>query len=489
MWREPLNSLIEFNSIDYGAEKTELKDINVSELLKLFNLWNLSDIELEKEIYRISWIDINKTIDLKYLQSLYEEALSIYQNTFHIKIRSPFSDYIFRSKSDVTNFLKRTNTSSNTDRRQIYCDLIKITFSLHQIEQHPVMSAMEDYTFNYIQNSFINTPMPQVWRFGDLSLASLANKKKNKDYYEVETIYYKQLPSGWEQEIPCFLRYRWKSRERMVVKMLWNNQQWISINDIIKDGIWEELEPRKNNRDRIYLLEFQYLNLKRIWKEDTFKFRAKPGYFSEEEIEEYALMDDLDEGFRLELLNLDYIVKKAWTMKYQDCKWQQRYLVWKSLQVWIEARTVKKWNKNQSWYAASEIVDWEKTIDAMIWLRWWVSRSYIERIANKVAENQNVEKDRNKILESYIKKYRRVYIPWRSRNIYSSVDRMFEIVENAAEYPRFIVDVLIRELGIKDFNVMELIESVKKAQEEFPKDNSIEKSIKRVRDSILWVID
>lgn len=487
-WRDEFGS-----GINYWSDEMTLEDIHLAEVLKLFNLWWVSDEELEKSVSNSLELDLDDPVTIRYINTLYRDAISLYIDTFLIDIKEPFRSINFKNKSEVIWFLRSTSMAKSHDRRQIYCDLVKIMFCLDEVEKKPELKNAEEHARSFVKDNYIDPSIPDIWRLDNYNFQWLEQKKENKDYYETSCRYYKKMLSGWEKAIDCTMRFRWKTKERMVVKMLGNNQGWYDIDEVIRDSIGVELEPRKNNKDRIYLLEYQYLIQCKAWDESNIDFRQKPGFFTQEELEWYQEDDELHPKFKKALKTLSALKKRQGTAKYQDAKTQWKVWVWFGVKNGCEQRTVKKWNKNQSWFSASEIVDGWKVIDAMIWLRWWVSESYVKRIVDNVAMNQEVEKDKDTILQSYLSKYRRVFIPKLNRNIYTSLDRAYEIVENAVEYPVFVVDVLKRELfGLKEqesgFTGEEIVSRVNVMKRKFPKD-SLEKIFQRVKDDIHGIVN
>jgi hypothetical protein len=147
-------------------------------------------------------------------------------------------------------------------------------------------------------------------------------------------------------------------------------------------------------------------------------------------------------------------------MKYQDCKLQWMIeLEWWKLNG-AESRVVIKWNKNQSWISASEVLDGKKIIEAVIGMRWWVSKSYVQKVVDKVCSIPWIEKSNDFILENYLGGLIKVQVPKLNRNIYSSLSRLEEVVKNAHEYPEFIVNAIMKHFNYT-WELKDAIERIK----------------------------
>ena len=82
----------------------------------------------------------------------------------------------------------------------------------------------------------------------------------------------------------------------------------------------------------------------------------------------------------------------------------------------------------------------------MIWLRWWASKSYIQRIVDSIKEAPEVQKNHKAIFEDIVYRLIPVEVPKKWRSIYSTQERLEEIIENAQEWPRFILQALSKSL-------------------------------------------
>lgn len=422
-------------------------------------MWGLSDEELRSQISQELWMDIGKSETLDYINDLYTRAVEMYSETFAIDLRAPFNNMHFSKTSDVLDFLKKTATSTYKERRQIYCDLVKLTFWFHLIEKTPQMKNAESDMNILIWENFLRDNMSEVWSF-NLDIAKTMDKVPWKEYRETDWIYHKKMANGKTKQIPCILRFRWKTHQKMLIKILWSEKWNMKLTDLINDSMGLELEP-KNDWDEIYLFESIYFLFKKlgdVWKTD---FRQKPGFFSNEELKHFSQNENLHPEFRDFLTeNIASKVKKHGSSKYKDCKWQWSVEVEPGMINGLEARVVKKWNKNQSWFSASEIIDGGKVLDALIGLRGWVQDSYIKKIAQSVAKKDTILKDAEKIQELYLSKLIKVQIPKKNKKIYSNQFRLLEIIKDAYEYPEFIVNAIRKHIWSKQ-SIEEIINQTK----------------------------
>lgn len=447
-----------FWSINYAFDGDSIHDVKSSRILNLFNLWDISDDDLHERVSREIWKDIDSPEGLEYINELYFKALSLYKEKFLIELKKPFIDKCFKDSGEVLRFLKLT-VKSSSDKRQIYCDLIKIMFCLDEVAKNSQMKNAEQNALRLVTDSYFQADDQSVGKF-DFDLASIHSKKQGKDYYETSWYYFKRMKSWGFKKIPCVLRYRWKSAEKMVIKMLSTDKGSSNILDIIKDSIWVELEA-SNKEDSIYLLEYLYHIHREKWEINQTEFRQKPWFYSKADLERFSKMEELSEDFREHLsCCLGQVKKRMGTTKYKDCKFQWMVNVWVGALNGCESRVVLAWNKNQSWLSASEIVDGKKIVEAMIWLRWWVSKSYISRIVDKISWMPWIFKDRSIIEEELLAGLVKVQVPKMNRNIYSSLSRLEEVVKNASSYPPFIVNAIKKQYPLKT-QEPELIEAIK----------------------------
>lgn len=449
----------EFSRIDYEGDEVTISNTNLGNLFKLFNLGGIKPEELRSKISEELWMNIEKQETINYVNELYQKALVMYREIFFIDLRKPFNDINFRTSDDIVKFLQKTASWWNLERRQVYCDLTKIMFWFHLIDENPRMKNAEDDTYTLIAENYLKWIDSQVWNF-EFNIASIMAPVEWKEYRETEWVYRKRYPSGKIKEIPCKLRFRWKSHEKMLIKILWSEKGNTKITDLVNDSMWLELEP-ENIGDEIYLFESIYFLFKNLGNVSQTDFRQKPWFFTTDEIKQYISDETLHPDFREFLAeSIQTKVKKHGTSKYKDCKWQWDVEIEPWRINWLEARVVSPWNKNQSWLAASEVIDGSKVIDALIWLRGWVSASYIKRISKNVAMKEWIEKDAKTIEEQYISKLTKVQIPWIKHIIYSSPFRLQEIVQNAKSYPDFVVNAIRKHLGSRQ-SIEKIVEWVK----------------------------
>lgn len=449
----------QFSKINYWKKDENIESIDISKILHLFNLKDVSDEELEERVSKLlpDSMDINSQETLDYINSIYKKSITTYRETFLIDIKEPFVSQTFKSTSELITFLKCTVNSLHKERRQIYCDLVKMMFCYNEIEKYPQMKYAEDNTHTLIAENYLK---PWANKIGHFDLSKIMSKKEGKDYYETSGAYFKKMPHGWLKKISCTLRYRWKSHEKMLVKMLWSPTWSAKIIDIIKDSIGIELEA-DNKDESIYLLEYQYYIHKKLGNIDQTELRQKPWFYQESDIEDFCKKEELWDEF-LEHISkkLTALKKQNGTMKYQDCKWQWFVDLGNGVMNGCESRVVIKWNKNQSGLSASEIIDGKKIIDAIIGLRWWVSKSYVKRICKNIKNIPEVYKNIEAIEKDYLDKLIRVAIPKMNRNIYSSKQRLEEIISNASEYPEFILNA-IKKSFYPNATIQEITEAVK----------------------------
>ncbi len=433
----------EFTKINYWKEGENFDSVELSGILHLFNLKDISDEELEKRVSNLLWKDhdIHSPETLTYVTSLYQKALTTYKNTFLIDIKEPFVSQKFHSGSDIIRFLKLTATSWHKERRQIYCDLVKMTFCHHEVERHPQMKYAEENTKQFIANNYLKSCVPEIGNF-DFDLSKIMEKKEWKDYYETRGTYSKVLPNGQRKKINCTLRYRWKSADKMLVKMLWNKTWSAKIMNIIKDSIGIELEA-DNKEESFHLLEYQYYVHKKHGNIEQTEFRQKLWFYTQEDIKDFCDKQEASNEFREYIsTKLSALKKSNGTAKYQDCKLQWMIDLGDGMLNGCESRVVIKWNKNQSGLSASEIVDGKKVIEAMIGLRWWVSKSYIKSVIKNIWELPNIYKNNNSIESEFLKNLIKVPVPKLNRNIFSTTSRLEEVITNASTYPDFIVSAI-----------------------------------------------
>jgi len=433
--------LPDFSNINYFREWTSFQDINISKILKLFNLSDTTDDEIEEEIEKLLDMNLNNSNTLDYINSMYQKSIWLYTNNLLIDLKKPFSNNIFKNKHDVINFLKATTNSKFEWRRQIYCDLIKIMFCFNEVEKYSQMKNAEKNTNDFVADNILESSNSMPWYF-KMDLSLIMNKKENKDYYETKWHYFKKIGNGFKR-INCTLRYRGKSTEKMVIKMLWNEKWASNILDIIKDSIWIELEA-DSKEESIYLLEYLYLMHKEKWDIDMSEFRQKASFYSKNDINDFCKQNYIDESFKEDLNRRFKVVKKVnASNKYQDWKVQWLVQVRDREYNGCESRVVIKWNRNQSGMSASEIIDWKKIIDAVVWLRWWVSEKYIQKLSENISNHSNIKKTKEVILEDFLKKLLKVTIPRRKTiKIYSTKWRLKDIIKNAEKYPTFIVQAI-----------------------------------------------
>lgn len=451
--------LPDFSSINYGSKDEKIEEANISNILRLFNLWRISDNELSSKVSSLLGMDLENIDTINYVNLLYKQSIKSYQETFLIDIKAPFLNTVFTNATEIIKFLRLTSSSTNKERRQIYCDLIKIMFCFHEIEKRPQMQKAEENTKKLVSDNFFTEKPSAPGKF-KLDISAVMEKKQWEDYFETSWKYFKTMP-GWAfKAIKCTLRFRWKSSEKMMVKMLWSEKWNANITELINDSMWIELEA-STTKDSIYLLEYLYFLHKEKWNLQQTDFRQKIWFYTKSDLDDFCALDALSDDFKTYLRQeLTSLQKNHGTAKYQDCKFQ--WMV--TLPGWningLESRVVVRWNKNQSGLSSSKIIDGKKKISAMIWLRWWVSGSYIQRIVGDISSNEDVKKNTVAIFESIIEKLVKVQIPKRSRNIYSSKIRLEEIIKNTSQYPEFIVNA-IRKKFYQGSKVDDIVEAVK----------------------------
>lgn len=436
-----VGGLDEFSRINYWKESERLRDINMSNILRLFNLWNISDEELEEKVNELLDLNLDNPEVITYINTLYKKWIKTYQEVFLIDLKAPFSNESFDDKGDIINFLKCTSISKNKERRQIYCDLVKIMFCYHEVEKHPEMKNAEKNTKEFVSENYLNGDAFNVGKF-DLDLSKIMGKKEDEDYFETKWTYSKKMPGGNFKRMNCTLRFRGKSTEKMVIKMLWSEKWNANVLEIINDSMGIELEA-ENKKESIYLLEYEYFVHKDKGNINQTDFRQKLWFYSEEDIDNFSIQEGLSNEFRIYLLEeLKELKKPHGTMKYQDCKFQWMVTLPNGRTNGLESRVVIMWNKNQSGLSSSKIVDGKKIISAMIWLRWWVSERYINRIVNEISLNPDIKKDVSHIFKDFTKKLVGINVPKLGKRIYSSQLRLEEVVKNGYEYPDFIVNAI-----------------------------------------------
>ena len=455
-WRDEFGT-----NIHYWWKDIDFEDVKVSDILRLFNLKNINDTELENRISIEMWIDLNKQESIDHINSIYEKSISMYIDIFLIDIKTPFITKRwnhFKNKGDFITFLRKNHSTTKKDIRQVYCDLTKIMFCFNEIKRYPQMTNAEKYAKELISDNVINNVNNiKSWEFV-FDLSQFMEKKQWKEYFEWEWTYKKRMPWWWFKSINCKLRFRWKSEEKIIVKILWSERWFWDIWEIIKDSVGLELESTDKIENWIYLLEYEYFLYKELWI--ISEFRQKPWFYSQWDLSQFIKDETLCSEFRDFLRNLEIIKKKNGTYKYKDCKFQWSLFSRDGKEFWFESRYVEKWNKNQSWMSNSAIVDGKKLRDAIIWLRWWVSESYLKRIVNNIINDPDILKEGNYILEDFLSWLVKVNVPWLNRNIYSSNWRLSEIIANAHKYPEFIVNAIKKFYKIKDYS--QVISHVKK---------------------------
>jgi len=438
-----------FGKINYWLPEESIEDIGVKNLLNLFNLWELSDSELTEGVENILWMNLSDINTISYINTLYQNAINLYQNTFLIQIKQPFIWKIFKDKKDVIDFLKSTSKfNKRTSRSQLYCDLVKIMFTYNEVQKYPQLKNAEEYANTFVKNNILSKIF-NCWYF-ELKESKLEKKKVWEDYYETSWVYNKTMPGWWYKQINVTFRYRWKSQEKIIVKAL-SSEKWATkIQDLIKDWIGIEFQW-ENKLDTIYLLEyFHFLHAKNGNINQT-DFRQKLSFYTEEQLANIANMDEISDEFKefIEHRWCPCVQRKNGTNKYQDCKFTGYIETDDHQFIWLESRVTTKRNKNQSGLSCSKVVDGKKIRDAMIWLRWWVSDKYIDRLVETVSKSKKVEKDKGLIKEEYLKNTIRVTIPGLNRKIYSSAWKLEHIIVRAKDYPDYIVDAIRTHMPVK----------------------------------------
>lgn len=448
--------LYEFSSI-IMKNQTQVMEAKQTDLLSIVNLFNiiwLSDYELIALLNNKYWIDIKSEKWIEYFQKLYDEAINIYTQELLIDLRSPFKWHKFKSSHSIINFLKNTYTSWHTERRQIYCDLTKLMFVLSELDKYPTVNSAETDTNEFISdyiinNSNINTDVSQFMQ-----------KKEWEEYYEWKWIYTVIDENGWEKKIPFTLRFRWKTRAKVALKLLFNEEWKIDVTEACQDNIWYEFET-KEIENSIYFLQLDY-NIRRLsWCDITqTDYRQKPGFYNEEELKSFSNHPHLSSDFK-EVIKKNFkpFKRSTGSNKYKDAKWKWPVKNRKWEETWCEWRTVIEWNKNQSWLSNSKIIDWRKKILAMIGMRWWVSENYISRIIKHIKETYNIEKSEERIHDFFIEWLIPVNIVWSNRKVYSTEKTLRRIVKfwentpdfiarSIAKYTKKTVEEILQELVI-----------------------------------------
>ncbi len=446
--------------INYCSKNLWFDNVKMSDLLHLFNLKNVSDEELEKRILDELWINLDNKRSIEYINEIYEKSISMYQEILLIELKFPFTKNRwnhFKYKSDFISFLRKNHTSSKKDMRQIYCDITKIMFCYNQIQKYPQMLNSEKYANEIFTDFFLNKKEIKCWEF-QFDFSQFMSHKPWKTYFEWKWIYTKKMKNGSSIKIKCKLRFRWKTPEKTIVKILWSEKWFWDVDEIIKDSIGFELESSNKNENGIYLLEYLYFLYKKIWNIN--EFRQKPWFYSQANLDSFLKNDNLSKEFRDFLSNLDTLSKKNWNSKYQDCKFQWKWKTRNQEEFFFEARYVESWNKNQSGMSNSKIIDWKKLRDAIIWLRWWVSENYLIKILNDIKKDSDIKKNEDCILKELLNWVIRVNIPHFSKKIYSSNWRLSEIIANANDYPDFIVNAIKKEHRFT--NISDIMSYVKK---------------------------
>jgi hypothetical protein len=429
----------EFSNIEIEWQEKTLKNIMDSEfsINQFFNTNWLTKKNISEVIFDNIWININNREWINSIQEIYEKAIDIYINELLIELKKPFIWLKFKNKDSIISFINKTLDDNFPERRQIYCDLIKIMFHLWKIKLNPQLNNIEKNCDKVISKNIFND---KDFIFDGEDLMNIKNNGdfEKKWYYEINWIYNHK---SWSKKFK--LKFRPKTEKKIVLKYLYS-QKNVNDLDIIKDSIWFEFEC-ESIEESIYFLEKIYFIYKEKWLypgKNTADFRQKYWFYNKDIIDKLPfLTEEFKEYFNN---NLKSSKKITWNDKYKDCKFVWFIRIWNS-STWVEWRVTIKWNKNQSWLASNEITNWKKRILSILWLRWWVSDNYIKRVVSHIKEGWT-KKNAEQIHNYYFRLLTQINIPRINKKLYSTIPTMNYIQNNSTNTPNFILDATKREV-------------------------------------------
>lgn len=452
-------------------------------VIDFFNLKWLSDSDIEKLIIERLHIgeyeeheeyhNLNTKKILKQIQSLYDEAIEIYQEELLIDLRKPFTNQKFKNIHDAIIFCKNTYTCNNKDRRQLYCDIIKIMYWLAQINNSWILDSLDDEAINYVNQNIINT-----WDFS-FNISELFEDMKNSKKTGIHSMqgeYIIKYDSWWEKRIPIKMKFRGKKKRKMILKAFYSSKNIDHIYEIIKDSIGIELEV-ESKENAFYILQHYYKRLNNGLTRKLEEYKQKPGFFEENDIQKAMEDPLLDDDFKEFLKNNWEITqqKNTGSHKYKDAKFIGRELIqteqWEET-IFIEERVVLSDNKNQSGIASDKVINGKKKILSMVGLRWWVSRSYIRRVVEDTIWKW-VKKQKEKIVDEYIKGMIQINVG--DRVVYTTETRIERILKTVNEYPPHIIQA-IRKHSPRLWEAYDIDSLIRKVKDE-TKNIQIEKNI------------
>jgi len=394
--------------------------------LDIFSLvWKNND-ELKRIIKQKTWIDISSIEWRRYVQLVYENSIKFYEDVLYRIPSQEVKWYDMTKESEIYKFLQSTHKSGN--RRQTYCNIVKIMF-LFLEQSSAQLDSLDEKSQVAINDLFVPHMICDTSWFP-------------KDVAETfATIIYDSW--DWNQRNIRFkIKFRAKTASSNVLK-LWYNPEYKSA-ALISDAIGLEYEVEDPN-DLLCIQSYFYTKI----------FAEKWIHTSVSDKNILELLWDNRDWIHDDFYDLlpsnngdkGKIKKQTW-ITYRDLKTTVKLPVptnpnnrdSQKILTWFEFRWVLSWNKNNSWLADHRIYNYFKRIEFMIRMQGYVTESYIKLVINKLfEENPEVKFSKDKILKHYLWALFRIHIWRKKKPLYTTEQRYQTLSQRSDLYPEWII--------------------------------------------------